>query len=98
MRGTRLRYPQWTGCRIDLGHSRNSVGCARGSRWRLPMSTYILFHARWHGSWCWERVAGRLRARGHTVLTPERPSFDEAVALVRAQPEPPVLVGHSSGG
>ena len=62
------------------------------------MSTYILFHARWHGSWCWERVAGRLRARGHTVLTPERPSFDEAVELVRAQPEPPVLVGHSSGG
>ncbi|TDP89210.1 alpha/beta fold hydrolase [Labedaea rhizosphaerae] len=62
------------------------------------MTTYILFHARWLGPWCWLRVASRLRDLGHTVHTPERPDFQAAVDLVRAQPTPPVLVGHSSAG
>jgi pimeloyl-ACP methyl ester carboxylesterase len=34
------------------------------------MSTYVLVHGAWHGSWCWVRVAERLRAKGHTVFTP----------------------------
>ena len=34
------------------------------------MTTYVLVHGAWHGSWCWVRVAERLRAAGHTVFTP----------------------------
>ena len=26
---------------------------------------YVLVHGAWHGSWCWDRVARSLRARGH---------------------------------
>ena len=33
-------------------------------------STYVLVHGAWHGGWCWRRVADRLRAAGHVVLTP----------------------------
>jgi pimeloyl-ACP methyl ester carboxylesterase len=32
--------------------------------------TFVLVHGAWHGGWCWVRVAGRLRALGHTVYTP----------------------------
>lgn len=34
------------------------------------MTTYVLVHGAWHGGWCWVRVADRLRAAGHRVLTP----------------------------
>ena len=34
------------------------------------MSTYVLVHGAWHGSWCWKRVRGSLQARGHEVFTP----------------------------
>lgn len=32
--------------------------------------TFVLVHGAWHGGWCWRRVAARLRAAGHEVLTP----------------------------
>lgn len=32
--------------------------------------TYVLAHGSWHGGWCWQRVADRLRADGHRVFTP----------------------------
>jgi len=32
--------------------------------------TFLLIHGAWHGGWCWQRVADRLRARGQTVFTP----------------------------
>jgi hypothetical protein len=33
--------------------------------------TFVLVHGAWHGGWCWQRVAGRLRGGGgHTVFTP----------------------------
>lgn len=32
--------------------------------------TFVLVHGAWHGGWCWRRVADRLRAKGHYVLTP----------------------------
>ena len=35
------------------------------------MRTYVLVHGAFHGGWCWQRVADRLRARGHTVYTPD---------------------------
>jgi pimeloyl-ACP methyl ester carboxylesterase len=78
------------------------------------LATFILVHGSWHGGWCWERVAPLLSARGHRVLAPDLPGMGEdrtplaedvmeqwtawGEALVRAQPEPVVLVGHSAGG
>jgi pimeloyl-ACP methyl ester carboxylesterase len=34
------------------------------------MSTYVLVHGAWHGSWCWKRVRKALLADGHEVFTP----------------------------
>jgi len=34
------------------------------------MSTYVLVHGAWHGSWCWKRVRKALQTRGHEVFTP----------------------------
>ncbi len=34
------------------------------------MSTYVLVHGAWHGSWCWKRVREALQAMGHEVFTP----------------------------
>jgi pimeloyl-ACP methyl ester carboxylesterase len=34
------------------------------------VATFVLVHGAWHGGWCWQRVAPRLRAAGHDVLTP----------------------------
>lgn len=31
---------------------------------------FVMVHGAWHGGWCWERVAARLRAAGHAVATP----------------------------
>lgn len=31
---------------------------------------YVLAHGSWHGGWCWQPVADRLRAAGHRVFTP----------------------------
>jgi len=32
------------------------------------MTTYVLVPGAWLGGWCWRRVAGRLRDRGHEVF------------------------------
>lgn len=34
------------------------------------MSTFVLVHGAWHGSWCWKRVRRELQNRGHEVFTP----------------------------
>ena len=34
------------------------------------MTTFVLVHGAWHGSWCWKRVRQDLQARGHAVFTP----------------------------
>jgi pimeloyl-ACP methyl ester carboxylesterase len=34
------------------------------------MSTYVLVHGAWRGSWIWKRVRKGLQARGHEVFTP----------------------------
>jgi len=62
------------------------------------MHAFVLLHAAWHGPWCWERVALRLRELGHTVRTPEHPDLDEVLAEIDAEPGSVVLVGHSSSG
>lgn len=34
------------------------------------MSTFVLVHGAWHGSWCWKRVRRILQQQGHEVFTP----------------------------
>lgn len=34
------------------------------------MSTFVLVHGAWHGSWCWKRVRAALQNLGHEVFTP----------------------------
>ena len=34
------------------------------------MACFVLVHGAFHGGWVWSRVAARLRAAGHDVLTP----------------------------
>ncbi|MGR3717900.1 MAG: alpha/beta fold hydrolase, partial [Thermohalobaculum sp.] len=44
--------------------------------------TFVLLHGAWHGGWCWERVAGALRARGHRVTTPTQTGLGERAHLM----------------
>jgi len=44
--------------------------------------TYVLVHGAWHGGWCWERVAIRLRAGGHRVFTPTQTGLGERSHLL----------------
>jgi pimeloyl-ACP methyl ester carboxylesterase len=34
------------------------------------MSTFVLVHGAWHGSWCWKHVRRALQEQGHEVFTP----------------------------
>ena len=36
----------------------------------VHMSSFVLVHGAWHGSWCWKRVRAALQAQGHEVFTP----------------------------
>jgi Alpha/beta hydrolase family len=49
------------------------------------MSTYILVHGAWHGSWCWKRVRKALQARGHDVFTPALTGVGERSHLLSRQ-------------
>jgi pimeloyl-ACP methyl ester carboxylesterase len=44
--------------------------------------TFVLLHGAWHGGWCWERVAERLRVRGHRVTTPTQTGLGERSHLM----------------
>ena len=46
--------------------------------------TFVLVHGAWHGGWCWQRVADRLRGGGHTVFTPTLTGLGERCHLLRA--------------
>jgi pimeloyl-ACP methyl ester carboxylesterase len=46
--------------------------------------TFVLVHGAWHGGWCWQRVADRLRAGGHKVFTPTLTGLGERSHLLRA--------------
>jgi pimeloyl-ACP methyl ester carboxylesterase len=45
---------------------------------------FVLVHGAWHGGWCWQRVAERLRRSGHTVFTPTLTGLGERSHLLRA--------------
>ncbi|MBV8982328.1 MAG: alpha/beta hydrolase [Acidimicrobiia bacterium] len=72
------------------------------------MTTFVLVHGAWHGSWCWERLVPELEARGHRALTVDLPIADptagvdeyvQAVAAVLADAgDDAVLVAHSLSG
>jgi len=34
------------------------------------MTSFVLIHGAWHGSWCWKRVRSSLQSEGHEVFTP----------------------------
>src|SRR5580692_5678378 len=44
--------------------------------------TFVLVHGAWHGGWCWQRVADRLRRDGHTVFTPTLTGLGERSHLL----------------
>ncbi|MEU7632915.1 alpha/beta fold hydrolase [Nocardia sp. NPDC049220] len=78
------------------------------------MSTFVLVHGAAHGAWCWYKVAARLEAAGHRVITPDLPGHgidrtpmqglsinDYAIAvesILNTLDEPAILVAHSLGG
>jgi pimeloyl-ACP methyl ester carboxylesterase len=78
------------------------------------MSTFGLVHGGWNGGWCWEKVVPLLEEAGHEVEAQDLPGLgedrtpipevslqgyaDRISQVLDAQPEPVVLVGHSSGG
>ena len=45
--------------------------------------TFVLVHGAWHGGWCWQRVADRLRSGGHAVFTPTLTGLGERSHLLR---------------
>jgi pimeloyl-ACP methyl ester carboxylesterase len=78
----------------------------------MQMTRFVLVHGAFHAGWCWYKVAARLEARGHRVAALDLPghgrnaaapaslsAYAEAVVeVLRREPEPAVLVGHSMGG
>ncbi|MDP3677332.1 MAG: alpha/beta hydrolase [Novosphingobium sp.] len=39
------------------------------------MAGFVLIHGSWHGGWCFDEVADRLRAGGHAVAAPDLPGM-----------------------
>jgi pimeloyl-ACP methyl ester carboxylesterase len=78
------------------------------------MSTFVLVHGAWHGSWTWDKVAPELRRQGHEVHSPNLPGHggdptpivqvtlqayaDRVTEIIDGCRDPVVLVGHSMGG
>jgi pimeloyl-ACP methyl ester carboxylesterase len=49
----------------------------------VSSKTFVLVHGAWHGGWAWQRVADRLRARGHIVFAPTLTGLGERAHLLR---------------
>jgi pimeloyl-ACP methyl ester carboxylesterase len=78
------------------------------------MATFVLIAGAGHGAWSWKYVTPLLTKAGHKVLTPDlaglgadKTPLDQVglqswaetlAALIRAEPEPVILAGHSRGG
>lgn len=48
------------------------------------MATFVLIHGSYQGGWIWQRVASRLRARGHLVYAPTLDGCAERKHALRA--------------
>ena len=46
------------------------------------MATFVLVHGSFHGGWCWDGVAERLRAAGHAVFAPTLTGLGERSHLL----------------
>jgi pimeloyl-ACP methyl ester carboxylesterase len=46
------------------------------------MSTFVLVHGAWHGSWCWKKLRRVLRAKGHDVFSPTLTGLGERAHLL----------------
>jgi len=44
--------------------------------------TFVFAHGSWHGGWCWQRVADRLRARGARAFTPSYTGMGDRAHLL----------------
>lgn len=58
------------------------TSCASTTGSISPLHTFVLQHGAWHGGWCWDRVATRLRGQGHRVLTPTATGLGERAHLL----------------
>lgn len=48
------------------------------------MAGFLLIHGAMHGGWCFDSVAGILRARGHTVWAPDLPGMGGSEEVLRS--------------
>jgi pimeloyl-ACP methyl ester carboxylesterase len=46
------------------------------------MAVFVLVHGAWHGAWCYQRVARRLRSDGHQVYVPTLTGLGERSHLL----------------
>ena len=46
------------------------------------VATFVLVHGAWHGGWCYDLVAQRLRSEGHEVYTPTLTGLGERSHLL----------------
>ena len=58
----------------------------------MAARTYVLVHGAWHGGWCWVRVADRLTAAGHRVVTPTQTGLGERRHLLSAAVTPDTFI------
>jgi pimeloyl-ACP methyl ester carboxylesterase len=49
------------------------------------MTTFVLVHGAWHGSWCWKRVRRALQAEDHEVFTPTLTGVADRSHLISPQ-------------
>jgi hypothetical protein len=86
----------------------SDAAAERRMRAMADRPTFVLVHGAWHGAWCWDEVAARLRADGAPVVAVDLPSvarggdmYDDARFVrdaVAAAGGETVVVGHSYGG
>jgi pimeloyl-ACP methyl ester carboxylesterase len=78
------------------------------------MSIFVFVHGAWHGAWCWSKVVSLLEGAGHKAIALDLPGHgrdgtpiaqvtfeaycNKVRAIVEAQQESVILVGHSMGG
>lgn len=65
-----------------LAAAASMTACASTPAGGKAVHTFVLQHGAWHGGWCWDRVATRLRLQGHRVFTPTSTGLGERKHLI----------------